>query len=65
MLPKLFRRCVDYRKAVDKGFQGELTDWVRSIGGARSENDQVLLGTIEVTFADLIAQQNDTNPCDR
>jgi hypothetical protein len=33
---------------------------MRSTGGARSENDQVLLGTVEVTFADLIVQQNDS-----
>jgi hypothetical protein len=60
VLPELSCRCVDCRKAVAKGFQGELTDWVRSTGVARSENDQVRLGTVEFTVVALIAQQNDT-----
>jgi endonuclease YncB( thermonuclease family) len=28
ILPKLFRRCMDYLKAVEKGFKGDLEDWL-------------------------------------
>ncbi len=56
IFPKLFRRCVDYFKAVEKGFRGELTDWLQFKG---SENDQVRLAdnTI-VPMASLIFQVN-------
>lgn len=61
ILPKLFRRCSDYLKAVAKGFDGELTDWLRAnASGARSENDLVLLDGSNgpVPFSTLISQRN-------
>ena len=58
IFPKLFRRSVDYFKAVDKGFDGDLTDWLHSKG---EENDQVLLpGNITVPMSSLISQVNAT-----
>jgi hypothetical protein len=62
ILPKLFRRCTDYLKARDKGFSGELADWIRANGsGSRSENDQVVLpdGHSRARLADLLSQTND------
>ena len=61
ILPKLFRRCTDYLKAVERGFDGELTDWMRAnSSGARPENDQVLLDGVQgpVPFSALIEQRN-------
>lgn len=64
ILPKLFRRATDYLKDVDKGFDGNLSDWINSkSSGSRPENDLVLLndGTanaVEVPFATLIEQRN-------
>ncbi len=61
ILPKLFRRCTDYLRAVGKGFQGELTDWLRAnSSGARAENDLVLLDGVQgpVPFSALIDQRN-------
>lgn len=45
ILPKLFRRCTDYLKAVDKGFIGNLGDWLlaSSATPSRDENDRVLI----------------------
>lgn len=61
ILPKLFRRCTDYLKAVDKGFIGNLGDWLlaSSATPTRDENDRVLLrDTTEVHLSDLIQQRN-------
>ena len=61
ILPKLFRRCTDYLKAVERGFDGELTDWMRAnSSGTRPENDQVLLDGVQgpVPFSTLIEQRN-------
>lgn len=61
ILPKLFRRCTDYLKAVDKGFVGNLADWLlaSSATPSRNENDQVLLrDTTEVHLSDLLQQRN-------
>ncbi len=61
ILPKLFRRCTDYLKAVEKGFMGNLVDWMIEISAtpSRSENDRVLIDeSIEVNFSDLIEQRN-------
>lgn len=60
ILPKLFRRCTDYLKAVNDGFRGNLKDWIIAISeGSRSENDRVLIGdSIEVQLSDLIEQRN-------
>lgn len=61
ILPKLFRRCTDYLKAVDKGFIGNLGDWLlaSSATPTRDENDRVLLrDATEVHLSDLIQQRN-------
>lgn len=65
ILPKLFRRGVDYLKAVGDGFRGNLGDWLdRNSGGGRPENDLVLLGSFsgragsEVPLSNLISQRN-------
>ncbi len=60
ILPKLFRRCIDYLKSVDGGFSGNLQDWLISVSqGSRNENDRVLIrDSIEVNLSDLIAQRN-------
>jgi endonuclease YncB( thermonuclease family) len=60
LYPKLFRRCIDYLKAVDKGFRGNLKEWLlASETTSSSENDSVLLnGKTEVKLSDLILQQN-------
>jgi endonuclease YncB( thermonuclease family) len=58
--PKLFRRCTDYLKAVNKGFRGNLKEWLLSTENTSTpENDAVLLnGKTEVKLSDLILQQN-------
>lgn len=61
ILPKLFRRCTDYLKAVDQGFIGNLGDWLISTSATptRDENDRVLLrDTTEVRLSDLLQQRN-------
>jgi hypothetical protein len=60
ILPKLFRRSIDYLKAVDGGFRGNLQDWLISISqGSRNENDRVLIrDSVEVNLSDLIEQRN-------
>ncbi|HET9254247.1 MAG TPA: thermonuclease family protein [Pseudonocardiaceae bacterium] len=61
ILPKLFRRCTDYLKAVDHGFSGNLADWLISTSAtpSRDENDRVLLhDSIEVHLSDLLKQRN-------
>jgi hypothetical protein len=46
VLPKLFRRCTDYLKARDAGFQGLLPDWLvaASATGRRPASDLLLIG---------------------
>lgn len=60
ILPKLFRRCTDYLKAVDKGFRGNLGDWLLSTeGSSRPENDRVVVGdAMELKLSDLLEQRN-------
>jgi endonuclease YncB( thermonuclease family) len=60
ILPKLFRRCTDYLKAVDRGFTGNLVDWlIASSATSQDENDRVLVrDTIEVHLSDLLQQRN-------
>lgn len=58
---EVFRRCTDYLKAVDKGFTGNLVDWLlaSSATPSRDENDRVLLrDTTEVHLSDLLQQRN-------
>lgn len=60
ILPKLFRRCIDYLKAVDKGFDGNLKDWLIFISSSsRNENDRVVVANgMELKLSDLIKQRN-------
>lgn len=60
ILPKLFRRSIDYLKAVDKGFRGNLKDWlIENSKGSRNENDRVVISDgVEVNLSDLIQQRN-------
>src|SRR5206468_4311353 len=61
ILPKLFRRCTDYLKSVDKGFQGNLQDWLIDSSSlvSRDENDRVLLnGRVQVLLSQLLDQRN-------
>ena len=60
ILPKLFRRSIDYLKAVEGGFRGNLKEWlISSSQGSRNENDRVVIGdSVEVRFSDLIEQRN-------
>ena len=63
ILPKLFRRCTDYLRAVDQGFDGGLVDWIVAVSTSpiRDEDDGVVLpdGT-EVRLSNLILQMNTT-----
>lgn len=60
ILPKLFRRCTDYLKAVDKDFKGDLADWLVWVSaGSRNENDNVVVHNyLEVQLSNLIEQRN-------
>jgi endonuclease YncB( thermonuclease family) len=60
ILPKLFRRATDYLKDVDKGFTGNLSDWlVANNTGTRREDDLVLLpGGVEAPLSTLLDQRN-------
>lgn len=60
ILPKLFRRCTDYLKDVNKGFKGNLKDWLISVStGSRNENDNVVVHNyLELQLSDLIEQRN-------
>jgi hypothetical protein len=45
ILPKLFRRCSDYLKAVAGGFMGTIDDWLVGVSstGRRPEDDKLLV----------------------
>jgi endonuclease YncB( thermonuclease family) len=61
ILPKLFRRCTDYLKAVEGGFAGTLPDWLvaASATGRRPENDLLLVcGETEVAMSAVVQQVN-------
>jgi len=61
ILPKLFRRCTDYLKAVEGGFAGTLPDWLvaASATGRRPENDLLLVcGETEVAMSAVAQQVN-------
>jgi endonuclease YncB( thermonuclease family) len=66
IFPKLFRRCTDFFKAVNRGFSGDLADWLRSTDNSPqpTENDLVVLNdsrppqAIQVRFSSLISQRN-------
>jgi endonuclease YncB( thermonuclease family) len=69
ILPKLFRRCVDFLRDVKSGaFAGNLADWMifKSTSPTRNENDLVVLGNSllpvkqnEVPLSGLLLQHND------
>ncbi len=61
ILPKLFRRCTDYLKDVQKGFNGNLADWIIWVSQqkSRDENDRVVvMDSFELNLSDLLEQQN-------
>jgi endonuclease YncB( thermonuclease family) len=60
ILPKLFRRSIDYLKAVDEGFRGNLEDWLANNSrGSRNENDRVIIrDRTQVSLSSLIEQYN-------
>jgi len=57
--PKLFRRSVDYLKTKEKGFEGDLADWLRSYKNG-AEDDLVLIAERygPVHLSDLLEQYN-------
>jgi len=61
ILPKLFRRCTDYLRAVAGGFTGDLAAWLTTVSAdpRHDQNDSVLLGgTTQVDLSDLLTQQD-------
>ena len=61
ILPKLFRRCSDYLKAVADGFMGTIDDWLVGVSstGRRPEDDKLLVcGRTEVTLSAVVQQLN-------
>ncbi|PSB49913.1 nuclease [Cyanosarcina cf. burmensis CCALA 770] len=61
ILPKLFRRCTDYLKAVADGYSGNLADWLEGVSFQRSrnENDAVIIrDRTQVSLSSLIEQYN-------
>jgi len=62
ILPKLFRRAIDYLEAVAGGFRGNLPDWLVAVStsSSRNEDDRVLVcGRTELRLSDLLVQAND------
>jgi hypothetical protein len=61
ILPKLFRRCTDYLADVERGFDGNLVDWLLDVSASpsRDENDRVVVGgRLEVHLSSLLMQRN-------
>lgn len=62
ILPKLFRRGTDYLKdVINKGFNGNLTDWIVEISKlpSRNENDGILINDrVTTKLSDLLEQRN-------
>ncbi|HEX8647394.1 MAG TPA: thermonuclease family protein [Thermoleophilaceae bacterium] len=61
ILPKLFRRCSDYLKALADGFMGTIDDWLVGVSstGRRPEDDRLLVcGRTEVTLSAVVQQLN-------
>ena len=57
VFPKLFRRATDYLTAVERGFEGDLVDWLERNG---TEDDLVVVnGTNEVPLSVLLRREND------
>src|SRR5262249_40412041 len=68
VLPKLFRRLVDYSKSVEQGFDGTLEDWLKERAtGPRPEDDRVILydhvnnvESVETSLSEIIETINGT-----
>lgn len=61
ILPKMFRRCSDYLKALAGGFRGTIDDWLVGVSatGRRPEDDKLLIcGRTEVTLSAVVQQLN-------
>ncbi|WP_413276186.1 thermonuclease family protein [Floridanema evergladense] len=62
ILPKLFRRCIDYLKSQSEGFRGNLQDWLIGTSEmvSRNENDRLLINDSwpELRLSDIIEQRN-------
>jgi hypothetical protein len=61
VLPKLFRRCSDYLKAVADGFMGTIDDWLVRVSdsGRRAEDDKLLVcERTEITLSAVVQQLN-------
>ncbi|MEM1312149.1 MAG: thermonuclease family protein [Patescibacteria group bacterium] len=60
VFPKLFRRIVDFMKSVEKGYEGDLKDWLTWISSnrTRNENDKVIVDNIELYLSSLVEQRN-------
>jgi endonuclease YncB( thermonuclease family) len=64
IVPKLFRRCTDYLRDLEKGFDGTLPQWIES---KPEENDKVVLfedlvpfnDQVSVELSDLVRHVND------
>ncbi len=62
ILPKLFRRCCDYLRAVEAGETSSFDAWLagsRSIGTRYTLDDRVVLAGVEQRLSDLVAQRED------
>ncbi len=57
ILPKLFRRCVNYLRDKEKGFDGNLKDWLLA---NPNEDDEIMLGTRRSTLSSLIQVEGNT-----
>ncbi|MDF2695211.1 MAG: hypothetical protein K0S65_3594, partial [Labilithrix sp.] len=66
VLPKLFRRLVDYSKSLAQGFDGPLEAWLRErASGPRPEDDRVVLNdhvdnvdSIETSLSEILETIN-------
>jgi hypothetical protein len=57
IFPKLFRRAIDFFKAVDKGFTGDIIHWLIEMD--EKENDHVLVDErYELRLSDILEQYN-------
>jgi endonuclease YncB( thermonuclease family) len=64
ILPKLFRRCTDYLKAKDKGFNGDLLAWLKTAkSNGLTEDDHVWVGTQKTRLSQIITQKGQQVSC--
>ena len=57
IFPKLFRRAMDYFTAIDRGFDGTITEWLEA---TTAEDDRVVIdGRHEVPLSVLVRTEND------